>query len=96
MLGIIVISLVLFFDLRRLLAVASVFTLVWYTITHYSATHLKKQQGLTTPLFTWLGLAGCALLFVSLPLWAILAGLAVLLSAAGIRQLGLGRKKKKN
>ena len=87
--GLLVTGLVLFFDLRRLLAVASVFTLVWYIITHYSATRLSKKQRLTTPLFTYLGLAGCALLFISLPLLAILAGLAVLVTATGIRQIAL-------
>ena len=84
--GLIVAGLVLFFDLRRLLAVASVFTIVWYTITHYSATRLSRNQRLTTPVFTYLGLAGCALLFVSLPVFAIIAGLGVLLVAVGIRE----------
>lgn len=92
--GLLVTGLVLFFDLRRLLAVASVFTLVWYIITHYSATRLSKQQRLTTPLFTYLGLAGCALLFISLPPWAILAGLGMLLVATVVRQGVLRRKKK--
>lgn len=92
--GLLVTGLVLSFDLRRLLAVASVFTLVWYIITHYSATRLSKQQRLTTPLFTYLGLAGCALLFISLPPWAILAGLGMLLVATVVRQGVLRRKKK--
>lgn len=87
-------GLVIFFDLRRLLAVASVFTLVWYVITHYSATRLSKKQRLTTPLFTYLGLAGCALLFISLPPLAILAGLGVLLASTGIRQVVLHWKQK--
>jgi basic amino acid/polyamine antiporter, APA family len=90
-LGLAVVGLVLFFDLRSLLAVASVFTLVWYTITHYSATRLQKQQRLTTPLFTWLGLAGCVLLFVSLPVRAIATGLSLLALAILIRQLVLYR-----
>ena len=90
-LGLVVVVLVVFFDLRSLLAVASVFTLVWYTITHFSATRLKKQQRIATPLFTWLGLAGCFLLFVSLPGWAIITGLLFLFLATGIRELALGR-----
>jgi basic amino acid/polyamine antiporter, APA family len=90
-LGLFVVGLVLLFDLRSLLAVASVFTLVWYLITHFSATRLEKRQRLTTPLFTWLGIAGCVLLFVSLPWWAIATGLLVLALATGIRQLILLR-----
>jgi APA family basic amino acid/polyamine antiporter len=91
--GLLVAGLVLLFDLRRLLAVASVFTLVWYIITHYSATRLSKRQRLTTPLFTYLGLAGCALLFVSLPLLAILAGLGVLFAATIIREVAVYRRQ---
>lgn len=85
--GLLVAGLVLFFDLRRLLAVASVFTIVWYTITHYSATKLSRKQRLTTPVFTYLGLAGCALLFVSLPFFAIIVGLGMLVIAVGIREV---------
>ncbi len=54
----------------------------------------EKQQRIATPLFTWLGLAGCFLLFVSLPGWAIITGLLVLFLAAGIRELALGRNGK--
>src|SRR3989441_2542181 len=75
------------FDLRRLLAVASIFTLTWYIITHFSALQLRKEQRLTTPLFSWLGLLGCLLLFASLPTWATLAGGAILATLAGFRLL---------
>jgi basic amino acid/polyamine antiporter, APA family len=72
--GLIVLVLALSFDLRRLLAVASIFTLTWYIITHFSALQLRKEQRLTTPLFSWFGLLGCLLLAASLPLWATLTG----------------------
>src|SRR2546425_6591990 len=75
------------FDLRRLLAVASIFTLTWYIITHFSALQLRKEQRLTTPLFSWLGLLGCLLLVASLPIWATLTGGAVLATLGGFRLL---------
>ena len=85
--GLIVLVLALSFDLRRLLAVASIFTLAWYIITHFSALQLRKEQRLTTPLFSWLGLIGCLLLVASLPIWATLTGSAVLATLAGFRWL---------
>src|SRR6266436_6275619 len=85
--GLIVLVLALSFDLRRLLAVASIFTLTWYIITHFSALHLRKEQRLTVPLFSWLGLFGCLLLVASLPIWATLTGGAVLATLAGFRLL---------
>src|SRR5437660_1400673 len=85
----IVLVLALSFDLRRLLAVASIFTLTWYIITHFSALQLRKEQRLTTPLFSWFGLLGGLLLVVSLPIWARLDGGAVLATLAGFRLLWL-------
>jgi len=85
--GVIVLALALSFDLRRLLAVASIFTLTWYIITHFSALQLRKEQRLTTPFFSWLGLFGCLLLVASLPIWAILTGSAVLATLGGLRLL---------
>src|SRR2546428_542146 len=87
--GMIVLVLALSFDLRRLLAVASIFTLTWYIITHFSALQLRKEQRLTTPFFSWLGLLGCLLLVASLPIWATLTGSAVLATLAGFRWLWL-------
>src|SRR5207247_4050001 len=85
--GLIVLVLALSFDLRRLLAVASIFTLTWYIITHFSALQLHKEQRLTTPLFSWVGLLGCLVLVASLPIWATLTGGAVLATLAGFRLL---------
>ena len=85
--GVIVLALALSFDLRRLLAVASIFTLTFYIITHFSALQLRKEQRLTTPFFSWLGLFGCLLLVASLPIWAILTGSAVLATLGGLRLL---------
>ncbi len=82
-----VIALVWVLDLRQFLAIASMFTLVWYEVTNVSAMQLHREQRLTTPLFSWLGLAGCFALIISLPVWAITAGVAILLILAGLRRL---------
>lgn len=95
MLGLIVVPLVSFFDLRRLLAVASIFTLVWYLITHFSALQLRKEQRLTSSLFTWLGLGGCLALFASLPTWAIGTGLAALAFLLAVRWLATRYKTRR-
>jgi len=93
--GLIVFVLALSFDLRRLLAVASIFTLTWYIITHFSALQLRKEQRLTTPLFSWFGLLGCLLLVASLPTWATLTGGAVLATLAGFRWLWFSYRARK-
>src|SRR5438067_13696936 len=85
--GVIFLVLALSYDLRRLLSVSSIFTLTWYIITHFSALQLHKEQRLTTPLFSWVGLLGCLLLVASLPIWATLTGGAVLATLAGFRLL---------
>ncbi len=89
LIGSVVIPIALFFDLRSLLAVASLFTLVWYLITHFSALHLRENQRFTTPLFTWLGLAGCFALFLFLPLWAIMIGGLVLATLTFVRWIAM-------
>ena len=87
--GLIVLALALSFDLRKLLAVASIFTLTWYIVTHLSALQLRKEQRLTTPFISWLGLLGCLFLVASLPIWATLTGSAVLATLGAIRWLWL-------
>jgi len=56
------------------LAVANVFTLVWYSIVLLDALMLPKGQRLVWPVVSWLGLAGCLALFASLPAWALVTG----------------------
>src|SRR5207249_11577910 len=68
--GLIVLVLAMSFDLRRLLAVASIFTLTWYIITHFSALQLRNEQRLTTPSLTWLGWLGSLLLAAPSPIGA--------------------------
>src|SRR5258708_7593740 len=78
---------VLFFDLRQILPLASMFLLIWFSIIHYSALQLKKEQRLVTPLVSWFGLFSCLVIFVSLPIWIIIIGLAILVLALGLRRV---------
>ncbi len=77
----------LLFNLRPLLSLGSLFILVWYVITQFSALKLHKQNRFASPSFTWLGLVGCLALFVSLPLRALLIGSSALAMLTGIRWL---------
>src|SRR5205823_12409939 len=60
--GVFVFAVVLVFDLREVLPLASFYLLVWFAITHFSALHLTKEQRLTSRFFSWFGLAGCFVL----------------------------------
>ncbi len=84
-LGLAVIVLVQFFDLRQVLAVANVFTIGWYSITHFSALKLRKEQRLTTPIISVVGLGACLGLLVFLPPWGSLTGGAILAALAVVR-----------
>jgi len=75
----------LFLNLRPVLAVANVFTLVWYSIVLLDALMLPKEQRLVWPVVSWVGLAGCLALFASLPVWALMTGGGVLGVLTGIR-----------
>ena len=75
----------LFLDLRPVLAVASVFTLVWYSIVLLDALMLPTGQRLVWPVVSWLGLAGCLALFASLPVWALVTGSGILAALVGVR-----------
>src|SRR5438093_10271130 len=53
----------LLFDLRKVIPMTNVFTLVWYSVTNLSALRLKRSERLTSPIVSWLGLIGCVALF---------------------------------
>src|SRR5438552_15890521 len=86
-LGVLCSVLALFLDLRPVLEVANVFTLVWYSIVHFDALQLRKEQRLVWSAVSWLGLLGCFALFVSLPVWALATGFGTLALVTGIRWL---------
>ena len=83
--------LVLFFDLRALIEVASAFMLIWYLVTHYAALQLPRAKRIATPLFSWYGVAGCLVLVVSLPPPALAAAAAALAGLVLARSLARAR-----
>ena len=91
-LGVLCSVLALFLDLRPVLEVANVFTLVWYSIVHFDALKLRKEQRLVWPVVSWLGLLGCFALFASLPVWALITACAALAILTGIRSVMMREK----
>ncbi len=84
-LTIVAIALVNFVPLRELLPVASACTLVWYAATNFAAPKLGGRQRFLWPLVSWLGIATCMALFLSLPLWSIASAAGLLAILGGIR-----------
>jgi len=83
--GMVTLALVLAFDLRQILPLASFYLLIWFAITHFAALHLSRQQRLTSPFFSWFGLAGCFVLVFFIPPSLLVIGTATLALAAGVR-----------
>ncbi len=83
--GLSVCALVLVFDLRQILPLASLYLLVWFAITHYAALQLKKEQRLTSRFFSWFGLAGCFVLLFFIPPSALTIGAVTVAVAFGAR-----------
>src|SRR5438477_1134747 len=88
--GLFVFAVVLLFDLREVLPLASFFLLVWFSITHFSALHLKKEQRLASPFFSWFGLAGCFVLLFFIPPIHLVLGVTTLGLAFGARIIARG------
>ena len=83
-------ALVNLFPLRRLMPVASACTLVWYAATNFAALELRRSQRFAWAIVSWLGIAACLGLFLSLPRWSLAVAGGALALLAGIRW-GLGR-----
>ena len=84
-LGIASAALVLVFDLRPLIEVASAFMLVWYLVTHYAALALPKEKRITSLPFSWYGIVGCVGLLVALPPPALAVAGAAFVALLGAR-----------
>ncbi len=80
-----VVAVVLVFDLRQVLPLASFYLLVWFVITNYSALQLKKEQRLFSRFFSWFGLAGCFVLIFFIPPFALIIGAGTLALATVVR-----------
>jgi hypothetical protein len=63
--GVLVFFVVLVFDLRQVLPLASFYLLEWFAVTHYSALQLTEKQLLFSRFSSWFGLAGCFVLIFS-------------------------------
>lgn len=83
--GLLCAVLVLLVNLRQVLEIANVFTIVWYSIVHWDSLQLPSDKRLVPPIVSWVGMAGCLALLVSLPVWAIAAAGAILALAFGLR-----------
>src|SRR5438067_12874150 len=84
-LGVASAALVLAFDLRPLIEVASAFMLAWYLVTHYAALALPKEKRITSPLFSWYGVVGCVGLLIALPPPALAVAGAAFVTLLGAR-----------
>jgi APA family basic amino acid/polyamine antiporter len=83
--GVFVVAVVLVFDLRQVLPIASFYLLVWFAITNYSALQLKKEQRSFSRFFSWFGLAGCFVLIFFIPPFALIIGAVTLVLATAVR-----------
>ena len=91
--GLFVFAIVLVFDLRDVLPLASFYLLVWFALTHFSALHLSKEQRLMSPFFSWFGLAGCFVLLFFIPPVHLVFGVVTLALAFGARLIVRRRSK---
>lgn len=82
--GLVLVNLV---PLRRLVPVVSTFTLIWYAITHLSALNLNPEKRFAWSILSWIGMAACVALLVSLPLWSVAGAFGFLLLLLAIRWL---------
>lgn len=77
LIGALVVVLVLTLDLRGAIGFSSFGVLVYYFVTNASAWRQPPEQRRWPQALQILGMAGCAVLVVTLPLTSVLAGLAV-------------------
>ncbi|MDG4761669.1 APC family permease [Micromonospora sp. WMMD710] len=90
----VVIVVVLLGDVRDAIGFSSCTVLVYYAITNAAALTLGRDSGRRLPVqvLAGLGLAGCLLLAVNLPVTSVLAGFGVLAAGAAWYALRLARR----
>lgn len=85
----VVVVLVLTIDLRGAIAVSGVAVLTYYAVTNASALTLDPDQRRWPVGIAWLGLVGCVVLALVLPLSAVVGGLIVIAIGVVVRQVTL-------
>jgi APA family basic amino acid/polyamine antiporter len=85
LLGLVVVVIVLVADLRGAIGFSSFGVLVYYTVTNLAALRQPREQRRWPRALPVLGVIGCLMVAVSLPLGAVLGGAAVLLVGLGYR-----------
>ncbi|MEO3772379.1 APC family permease [Micromonospora sp. B9E7] len=90
----VVIAVVMLGDVRQAIGFSSCTVLVYYSITNAAALTLGRESGRRLPVqvLAGLGLAGCLLLAVNLPVTSVLAGFGVLAAGAAWYALRLARR----
>ncbi len=77
-------------DLRGAIGFSSFAVLVYYAVANASAWTLRPEEGRPPRLVPVVGLAGCLLLALTLPVASVVSGAAVL--AAGVLAYGVRRR----
>lgn len=91
--GVFVFAVVLVFDLRQVLPLASFYLLLWFAVTHYCALQLSAKQRLFSRFYSWFGLAGCLVLIFFIPPFALIIGTVTLALAFAVRFIVRRRSK---
>ena len=87
-----VVALVLAVDLRGAIGFSSFGVLVYYAVANLSALRQPVEQRRWPRALQVLGLAGCLAMAAALPVWSVVAGLAVLAVGVLGRALALARR----
>jgi APA family basic amino acid/polyamine antiporter len=92
LLGLVVVVVVLATDLRAAIGFSSFGVLVYYAVANLAALRQPPEQRRWPRPMQVLGLVGCVVMALSLPLGSVLGGLAVLAVGVGYRMLRLHRR----
>ncbi|MCT1558491.1 amino acid permease [Helcobacillus massiliensis] len=91
--GVVVCAALLVADLRHAIGFSSFGVLLYYAVANASALTLTKREAAGTKAIPAIGLVGCVLLVVFLPLTSIIA--ALLLIAVGVVVFAIGARKRR-
>lgn len=89
--GLLIAALVTIGDIRLTWSFSAFAVLIYYAITNLAALRLKKEERIYSPVFAWIGLAGCLFLAFQVEREIYLTGLALI--AMGLSWHALRRKR---